>query len=124
MSSSVQVFLFLCMIFVYVGAEEIFDGKACTAARNVFTEKNTEFERCTMQHAAADNFCFNCIVFYVEQFQSYNVLFKLCGALLLEEDHFDILRTHFTRSNDLWHNASCTSENDEVIDFLANRQFI
>lgn len=76
-----------------------------------------------MKSAVADNFCLKCLVFYVEQLNAYKALMetrdtstentnKLCGDEVTEEDHFNILQTHFARSKDVWNRARCTSESD------------
>lgn len=116
-----QVLALLCICFCVDAADELTDGKVCVTAQNKFTEKNTEFERCTMQHILTENFCMECISLYVEQYRAYDALMntrdpspsnqnKLCGTEVIERDHFDLLRTHFARSKDIWNRARCTSE--------------
>lgn len=122
MTRSNEILVILCFCFYVGAAEELSAGSSvCVTAQKKFAEHNVEFERCTMMNAVADNFCVKCIVLYVEQFQAYDELQnargksaknddKLCGQEVAEEDHFDILRTHFTRTKSLWNTARCTSE--------------
>lgn len=122
MSRSTEIFVILCLCF-YVGvAEDLIGGNSvCVTATKKFAEKNVEFERCTMMSAVADNFCVKCLVLYVEQFQAHDELQnardksannenELCGNEVAAQDHFDILRTHFISSKNLWNKARCTRE--------------
>lgn len=110
-----------CIGAIEPQSSEVKGKLLCVASKNVFTEKTLEFERCAMQYAASRDFCSNCIEAYVGQNQAYDQLLKgqftstnngnkSCGDWVNEEDRFNILRTHHTRTKDLWHSARCTSE--------------
>lgn len=128
MSLSIQIFLILCICFYVEAADDLSGGNSvCVTAVKKFAEKNVEFERCTMMKAVADIFCVECIVLYAEQFQAYEELQNVrdkssknensfCGQEVAEEDHFEILSTHFISSKNIWNRARCSSEwaNDKL----------
>lgn len=134
MSLADQFFFVLCFI-LHAGATEVLsDVDSCVAPRILFTGKNVDFERCAMQHAISDNFCSNCIVPYVEQYQAYDQLLttqyitsrnenKSCGDLLNEEDRLNILRTQYTRSRDLWRSGRCSSISADNNHWLYRRKW-
>lgn len=116
MALTKQIILILCLNFYVVSI----DGELCVGPETVFAEKSIEFEICAMQHAISNDFCSNCMVAYVEQFQSYNQLLKTqitskgnktesCGDLLNEEDRLNIFCTQYDRIRDQWHGARCSS---------------
>lgn len=120
MTRTKQTLYILCLSFYAVAAEESTDGKSCVALENVFAEKSIVFEVCAMQHAILNDFCSNCIVAYVEQFQAYDHLLttpvtsksnksESCGDMLGDEDRFNIFRTQYARIKDQWHSARCSS---------------
>lgn len=135
MSRSSQIFVILCICFYVGAAEDLIGGNGvCVTAVKKFAEKNVEFERCTMMKAVADIFCMDCIVLYAEQFQAYDELQNardksaknentLCGQEVAEEDHFDILSTHFISSKNIWNRARCSSEwaNDKLKPIATNK---